>query len=390
MKLAVCSIALLSVSCVQAQSWSRTMQHLPDTGQEQSFTATPGEDSDVTIFPLAYTVHGDGTLTDDVTGLMWQSADGGEMTIEIATSYCDTLQLAGHADWRLPSAHELMSIQDLQESNPSIDVQSFAPTQAEYWWSADAQANDPTKIWVTNGGGGIGNHPKTETISAGGTHRFHVRAVRTVVAPVLVNTRFISNGDGTVTDSMTDLMWQQAASADTITWEEALQAADTCTLGGFFDWRLPNIKEMHSINQENIVNPSIDSQWIGVSEARKWWSSTTLLNDSQKAWYLYSRFGITTYDVKSMRHHVLLVRGGDATSGVNNPSDTDVFFFPNPSKNVLRASQPIARPLDVYDVNGKFICTLEGHGAWDISVLKPGAYMIRYSGALKGFPIVIE
>jgi hypothetical protein len=91
-----------------------------------------------------------------------------------------------------------------------------------------------------------------------------------------------------------------------------------------------------------------------------------------------------------MRHHVLLVRGGDETSGVKNPSAAEVFFYPNPSKNVLRASQPIARPLDVYDVNGKFISTLVGHGVWDISVLKPGAYTIRYSGAGKSFPILVE
>jgi hypothetical protein len=195
------------------------MNHLPDTGQEQSFTATPGEDSDVSIFPLTYTVHPDGTLTDEVTGLMWQTADGGEMSIEDAGAYCDTLQLAGFTDWRLPTAHELMSIQDLQASNPSIDTQSFADTDAEYWWSGDAQANDPNKIWVTNAGGGIGNHPKTETVSAGGTHRFHVRAVRTPNAAIVLSTRFIHNADGTVTDAMTDLMWQLVVSSDTLTWE---------------------------------------------------------------------------------------------------------------------------------------------------------------------------
>ena len=390
MRVIIIVSALLSAAVSQAQTWSRTMRHLPDAGQTASFTATPGEDADFSIYPLSYSVHGDGTLTDDVTGLMWQVVDGGEMTIEGATAYADSLQLAGYSDWRLPSAHELMSIQDLQMSNPSIDTQSFAPTEAEYWWSADAQANDPNKIWVTNAGGGIGNHPKTETVSAGGTHRFHARAVRSVDAPVEIQTRFITNGDGTVTDALTDLIWQQNALADTITWEEALQLADTCTLAGFTDWRLPSIKEMHSISQENILNPSIDPEWSGVSEMRKWWSSTSLLNDPQKAWYLFSRYGITTYDYKTLRHHVLLVRGGEATSGIELPVQNELFFYPNPAHGVIYASHPTAQSIDVFDASGKYVRSFIGKQSWTIDALKPGAYFFRASGSTKSYPIVVE
>jgi len=48
---------------------------LPDTGQTQSFTSTFGEDSDYTINPPSYTDNGDGTITDNVTGLIWQKED---------------------------------------------------------------------------------------------------------------------------------------------------------------------------------------------------------------------------------------------------------------------------------------------------------------------------
>jgi hypothetical protein len=86
---------------------------LPDTGQTQSYTDTFGEDSDYSINPASYTDNGDGTVTDNVTGLMWQQEDDDTTrTWDEACSYCDELALAGYSDWRLASKKELMSIVD--------------------------------------------------------------------------------------------------------------------------------------------------------------------------------------------------------------------------------------------------------------------------------------
>ena len=352
------------------------MLHLPDTGQEADFTASPGEDSDYSIFPPAYSVHPNGTLSDLVTGLMWQRLDGGEMTFEQAVSYCDSLTLGSYSDWRLPTAIELMSIQNLQQSNPSIDTESFIASDAEYWWSSETQSNDSNKIWVTNSGGGIGNHPKTETISAGGTHRFHARAVRSVNASVQLISRFNETGDNTVWDAMTDLMWQQIAPIDTLTWEEALDYADTAIIGGYSDWRLPTIKEIHSINQVNLINPSIDPEWSGIIEARKWWSSTTLLNDPQKAWYLYSRFGITTYDPKPSKHYVRLVRGGETVAFASEIMQFESLFFPMPAESLLHCYKCTGTSFSIYNTIGEQVLQLKGTGPWDINVLSPGSYFI--------------
>ena len=68
----------------------------------------------------SYTDNGDGTVTDNVTELMWQQSFssstftwGSAGTSGTAQSYCATLATGGHDDWRLPSVTELASIVDL-------------------------------------------------------------------------------------------------------------------------------------------------------------------------------------------------------------------------------------------------------------------------------------
>ena len=58
---------------------------------------------------------------------------------------------------------------------------------------------------------------------------------------------FTDNGDGTVTDSATGLMWQHDDSGAGMQWEDALAYAEDLSLAGHDDWRLPNAKELQSI-----------------------------------------------------------------------------------------------------------------------------------------------
>ncbi len=57
---------------------------------------------------------------------------------------------------------------------------------------------------------------------------------------------YTDNGDGTITDNNTDLMWQQDP-GDKMTYSEAESGADSFTLAGYSDWRLPTIKELYSL-----------------------------------------------------------------------------------------------------------------------------------------------
>ena len=54
------------------------------------------------------------------------------------------------------------------------------------------------------------------------------------------------NGDGTVTDLNTGLMWQQDAGGK-MSFAQAKAGAEGCRLGGYRDWRLPRIKELYSL-----------------------------------------------------------------------------------------------------------------------------------------------
>jgi hypothetical protein len=325
-------ILVFGTQLVLAQPVTKTMKRLPDTGENTSYTTTFGEDNDYTINAPYFAVLTSGVVLDTVTGLMWQQVDAGEMTIDKAIVYCDTLSLAGFTNWRLPSAHEAFSILNHQYANPSLLSTVFPVSLAEYWWTADRQYNDTNKIWATNAGGGIGNHPRTETISAGGTKKFHVRAVRDVVSPTTVANAFIDNGNQTITDNLTQLVWQKNPRIDSMTWEDALQYADTFQLAGYTDWRLPNIKELQSINDEKRGSPSINKTFFPTAITGKYFSSTTLPNQTTKAWYLDTQYGITTYQYKTVKLNVVLVRGdGTITTGVNSiQHKIETNIVPNP------------------------------------------------------------
>lgn len=355
------------------------MLRLPDTGQTSGYTSTFGEDNDFSInFPF-YTVNGDGTVTDTITGLMWQQVDGPEMTYANAILYCDTLTTGGYTDWRLPSAHESFSILNHQRPNPALDITTFSTTTAEYWWTSQVQVNDTTKVWVTNAGGGVGNHRKSETISAGGTKRFQVRAVRDITLPPTIPNHFTDHGDGTVTDELTGLTWQSSQYSDSITWEQALQYADTLTTGGQTDWRLPNIKELQSISDAQLTAPSLPSNHFTVVSSGKYWSSTSLPNQTAKAWYLDTQFGITTYDLKTIRHYLLCVRGNlPLINSVNVPdSQTGLFFFPNPFSNRLQLSPSMrCAKAQLMSLDGTLIYEGTDLEMQDLSRLPEGTYLL--------------
>ena len=341
MKIILQLISLLFIATPSySQSVMRTMLRLPDTGQNQSFTNTLGEDNDYTHNPPFFIDNGNGTVTDTVTGLMWQQTDGGEMTVENAETYCDTLTLGGYTDWRLPNIYESVSILNFQNVNPPLDTKVFTKTAAEYWWTSQKQANDVTRVWETNAGGGIGSHPKEETISAGGTKRFHCRAVRNTQEPIEFLTHFENLGDGTILDYLTNLVWAKTISPDSLTLENALTYSESFSLNDLTDWRLPNIKELQSIEDVSIINPSIDTKIFTNMGNKVFWSSTSLPNIPEKSWYLNTANGITTYDFKTFKHYVILVRSKKEANAVHELKNDSqhVQLYPNPASSDLLIS----------------------------------------------------
>lgn len=358
--IAAIAVAALFPQTNIAQSVVRTIKKLPDTGQNTSYTNTFGEDNDYSINPQKFSVK-NGIVVDSVTTLMWQQTDGGEMLSDNAKNYCDTFTLGAYTDWRLPHPDEAFTILNLQTPNPALDSKYFTKTGAEYWWTSAVQVNDATKVWVTNAGGGIGNHLKTETISAGGTKKIHARCVRENQNNITITARFLDNGDGTVLDQLTDLTWEKSINATAVTWEDAILYCEGLNLGGNSDWRLPNIKEIRSLSDENKVQPSVNNTSFTGVTITKYWSSTSLPNQTTKAWYLDNNFGITTYDVKTATHSVWAVRGG-TTSPSSNTSKIqkpEIYIYPNPfnSHFVIESASAISR-IEIYDIAGQLIKSL--------------------------------
>lgn len=374
-------LLLLSMATSYSQNVEKTMIRLPDTGQNQSYTNTFGEDNDFNIYMPYFTINGNGTVTDTITGLMWQQGDGGEMTIENAHTYCANLSLGGYTDWRLPNAHESFSILNHQNANPAMNTTVFPATQAEYWWTSDRQFNDSSKVWVTNAGGGIGNHPKAETISAGGTKKFHARAVRDITAPVMVPNHYTDNGNGSITDNLTQLVWQKVPFADSLSWEQALSYADTLTLAASSDWRLPNIKELQSINDERRINPSLNNTFFSVSAPGKYWSSTTLPNQTTKAWYLNTQFGITTYDQKTVKHYILCVRGNQVPTGKDEKYVKTLAIYPNPfSSSIYVKNRHENDHMELLNANGQLLYSGVDIEKENLSYLPAGLYILKITG----------
>jgi hypothetical protein len=99
--------------------------------------------------PESYTDNGDGTVTDNVTRLVWQQRTPPENYMRAAAlAYCAALRTGGRADWRLPGVMELVSIVDTGTYNPSIDSTMFPGTPAVgFYWSSTPYAGDPGSAW---------------------------------------------------------------------------------------------------------------------------------------------------------------------------------------------------------------------------------------------------
>jgi hypothetical protein len=135
--------------------------NLPDTGQTKCYRgvypfdkipcAGTGQDGSYNINPMSFTDNGNGTVTDNNTGFMWQKQDDGiaynwyQASGTYDASYnpssqdvCGSLSLSGYSDWRLPTKKELMSIMNysIPYPGPTINTTYFPNTKSSFYWSS--------------------------------------------------------------------------------------------------------------------------------------------------------------------------------------------------------------------------------------------------------------
>ncbi len=132
-----------------------------------------------------------------------------------------------------------------------------------------------------------------------------------------IGPRFVDNGDGTVTDNATGLMWVKDPEEDpgepfdsSMVWTTAIEASAALNFAGHTDWRLPNIKELLSIADFGAQVPTIDSVFFPNTENEYYWSSTTYLGLTTKAFAVYFRDGDIYYVVKDSNYFTRPVRLG--------------------------------------------------------------------------------
>ena len=143
----------------------------------------------------------------------------------------------------------------------------------------------------------------------------------TSVAESTPTSAFTNNNDGTVTHTLTGLMWKQCAeglsgascatgSATTVNWADALLQAKNATVAGHTDWRLPNKKELESIVESCGHNPSINQTLFPATPTSDFWSGSSYVAAPSAAWYVPFSNGDTYLVIKALPFYVRLVRGG--------------------------------------------------------------------------------
>lgn len=121
---------------------------------------------------------------------------------------------------------------------------------------------------------------------------------------------FTDNGNGTVTDSDTGLVWQKEDDNTVRTWEGAINYCEGLSIGAFSDWRLPNVKELESIIDDSIYSPAINSIYFPNTND-SYWTSTTYVGLLSYAWLVDFHNNEVYGSYKTINNrYVRCVRGG--------------------------------------------------------------------------------
>ncbi len=342
---------------------------LAASGQTVSYAT--GDDGDLksgVSWPLTRFVDNqDGTITDELTGLVWLK-DAGCFAAEIwrsaiddvnglASGHCGLTDGSAAGDWRLPNVVELESLIDASAANPAVSGPFSNVSSGIYWtatayyggeagssnaWairmsdgryindsSSNVMASSANDVWAVKSGSG----GRVKLQSSGMYVPYADNDDGAVESGVpQPSSRMIDNGDGTVTDALTGLIWLKQADCISGTWNSAMATVNSLASGQCGlkdgskpgDWHMPNRKEMQSLQDRAQNNhalyfdesfpsatrglPTQDAAFNNLVELQYYWTSTTDAADTAEAWSVYScDFGV--YDtVKTATGYTLAVR----------------------------------------------------------------------------------
>jgi hypothetical protein len=343
---------------------------LAASGQSVSYAA--GDDADkragVPWPGVRYVDNQDGTVTDALTGLVWLKDAGCLMPRIWADAIAEVTQLAngscGLSDgstagqWRMPNVWELESIVDESAASPTVTAGSpFQNVSGTYWTSTSyygGLGGSPSAWAIRMSDGRYINDGATNLKSSSALAVWAVKGTAHGVVKLqatgfyvpyvtgddgnvgagvpLPFPRMRNNADGTVTDTVTGLVWLKRADCIHQTWAAAVAAVNALASGqcGLTDgstagsWRMPSRKELESLadRAQNNQADFFDTTWTSANttiasmgavftnfiQLEYYWTSTTDASDTSSAWTVFScDFGV--YDTpKANTGYTLAVR----------------------------------------------------------------------------------
>ena len=366
-------LTLLSALSVFGQS---TIQ-LPATGQTTCYAengsvvtcAGTGQDGDYRMgvaWPNPRFAVSGACVTDNLTGLIWAknaNIPGSTKTWDQAIDEAKNQTLCGRTDWRLPNVNELDSLLHSGQSEPAtwLISQGFTNVKPTYYWSSTTYKNETDMAWaVCMCSGATITGPKENA-----TQVYVWPVAGETTGPALLwktgqttsylpyddgdlqkgvawpDQRFTDNGDGTVTDNLTGLMWLKDAnciashypsfdnwgSADGgVRWQQALDFVAGINDGTYSacgaahqDWRLPNKKEMFSLFDKGAWHPPLPAghPFTSIQDGGYWTSTSEAKSNRTNYACIFSSWtGGDSYNVKIVGggNYVWPVRGGSSSA----------------------------------------------------------------------------
>ena len=319
-----------------------------DTGQDSCYNAITqisctsdfeGQDAEYDGPQPAYKNNGDQTITDLNTGLMWSAVTMYHIEFDNAALVAETSNHAGYNDWRVPTIKELYSLIDFrgETGTSSTDAKPYINTSYfdHSYFSSGSRYIDSQYISSTeyvskvfNGqaaffgvnfaDGRIKGYPQQQPVPD--SDGWNLRLVR---GNEVFENEFVDNGNLTITDRATGLIWMQkdsgfyTATAGTqgdgsMNWEEALQWCYNLSLANNTDWRLPNAKEMQSI-----VDYSRSPATSGTAAIDPLFEITTILDPEGEVQYPYFWTSTTHLDGANPGNYAVYIAFGEAQGRMN-------------------------------------------------------------------------
>ena len=287
------------------------------------------------------------TFTADVAGIYVASlivndgkADSLTMTVRITAALANVAPVANAGVTQNVVTGSVVTLDGSASSDANSDPLTYAWTLTTKPANSSASLNVPSSVKPTFTPDLAGTYVATLYVNDG-----KVGSTPMTITITAVLAKYFDNGDGSVTDPLTGLIWTRCAmnqtwdglsctgTASSYTWDQASALTGTITYASQSDWRLPNIRELETIVDRSVFSPSIDN--IGFPNTQSsgagshFWSATPDASNVGNAWAVSFIDGEVYNHIRTNGFGVRLVRGGQAFASLLSTARPSSDYFDN-------------------------------------------------------------